>query len=125
MDVEASVGSAASPRVQEDIVQTVRRRLYAFEPRLQRVQIWAENRGPGATCCLQAWSERGQTLAVERDGRSLLEAVGEAVSALARTLEHGRTSETITRPYASRVLLALFELDLSAPSLRWARRLAD
>lgn len=124
MDVEAHLGVAAGKRAHEDLIQAVRRRLYPFEPRLQRLQIWTENRGNGHTCCLQAWAERGQTLAIEREGRSLEEAVGEAVAALARTLERGRTSETITRPYASRVLLALHELDASAASLRWARRLA-
>src|SRR5688572_3244809 len=105
MDVEATLGVAAGKRAHEDIIQTVRRRLYPFETRLQRVQIWTESRGNGHICCLQAWSERGRTLAVEREGRSLLEAVGEAVAALARTLEQGRTSETITRPYASRIML--------------------
>jgi hypothetical protein len=125
MDVEATLSAAASKRAREDIIQTVRSRLYPFEPRLQRVQIWADSNGSGHTCCLQAWSERGRTLAVEREGRSLLEAVGEAVAALARSLERGRTSETITRPYASRVLLALHELDASAPSLHWARRLTN
>jgi hypothetical protein len=124
MDVEATLGGVAGKRAHEDIIQAVRGRLHRFEPRLQRLQIWTESRGNGHTCQLQAWSERGQTLAIERDGRSLLEAVGEAVAALARTLEHGRTSETITRPYASRVLLVLHELDAAAASLRWARRLA-
>lgn len=125
MDVEVTVGVAAGKRAHEDIIQAVRTRLYPFEARLQRVQIWTENSGSGHICCVQARSERGRTLAIEREGRSLLEAIGEAVSALVLTLERGRTSETITRPYASRVLLALHDLDASAPSLRWARRLAN
>jgi len=125
MDVEATLDASAGKRAHEEVIQAVRGRLYPLEPRLQRVQIWTQRRDGGHSCCLQAWSERGRTLAIERHGRSLLEAVGEAVAALARTLEHGRTRETITRPYASRVLLALHDLDPAAPSLRWARRLAS
>ena len=123
MDVEAIIGAAMGKRSHEDIISAVRARLYPFEQRLQRVQVWVDSSNSGHVCCLQAWSERGQTLAVERQAGSLPAAIDGAAAALRLALEHGRTSETVTRPYASRVLLALHELDASAPSLLWARRL--
>lgn len=125
MDVEASISESAGKDAYDALVQTVTSRLYRFEQRLQRVQVWAERCGAEHLCCLQAWSERGQTLAVERRATSLGVALNEALGALTRALEHGRTSESITRPYASRVLLVLHELDATTPNVLWARSLAS
>ena len=125
MDVDAIIVAAAGKHHSDNVIKAVREGLYPVAPRLRRVQVWAESSSAGYLCCLQAWAERGQTLAVERRAGSLPAAVDEAVAALAQALSRGRSRDTITRPYASRVLLALHALDASAPSLRWARHLTN